>query len=664
MMNQASMKRLEYDKIKEQLTDYTVSTAGRRLAELHEPSSNERTVRAWMNETDEAARLLDTGASIPLSAMEGIEPFIQLLGKGRIYNEQELTFLASWLASVAQMRRYMQSKHHAAPTISSYADSMHDCANLRDELERCLRYGQLTDQASVYLGDIRRQLAALEDRIERRLQQTMGKYKAALQEQIISKRGGHYVIPVKRELRKQVPGTVWDESASGQTLFVEPADIAELQSEWQLWQAEEEREKTVILSTLSELAETYGDQLRWNIEAMASFDFIFARAKLSRTWDGIAVPIAPTPMIKLVNAKHPLLGKNCLPLNVELGRSWRQLMITGPNTGGKTVTLKTMGLMAFMLQSGLLLPAEPGTELGLFDHIMADVGDGQSIEHSLSTFSAHMSNMKEMLNSAGTRSLLLLDELAAGTDPGEGIALSIAILEELLSRQSLVAATTHFNEIKRFAARTDGCANARMAFDPETLRPLYRLEIGEAGDSFAFAIAKRYGLPEHVIARAEARAALFKNTSVQQASSGTDAAEELQPYVPMHAGHSKSNAKQEATLKTGEQNEVEAGAGEGTSKRAFQAGDCVWIYPLKRTGIVYKAADERGEVVVQVQKQKLTFNRKRLSLYIAADQLYPGEDYDMDIVFETKADRKIRKMMKRKYVSGLTIEKSADDPTL
>ncbi|MFB9330431.1 endonuclease MutS2 [Paenibacillus aurantiacus] len=655
-MNATSMTRLEFDNIQNRLREFTVSPAGAQLAAKHRPSTNESTVRAWLCETEEAAKLLATGASVPLSAMEGMEPFMQLLGKGRIYNEQELQFLANWLAAVAQMRRYMASKQTMAPTISAYADSMQDCEKLRDELDRCLRYGQITDQASAYLADIRRHLAAAEDRIERRLNQTMSKYKNALQEQIVSKRNGHYVIPVKRELRKQVPGTVWDESASGQTLFVEPVDVAELQTEWQMWKAEEERERTVILSGLSDLAEAYASGLKWNVEAMASFDFIFARGKLSRTWDGRAPKLAAQPVIKLVKAKHPLLGASSMPLDVEFGFGWKQLVITGPNTGGKTITLKTIGLLALMTQSGLLIPAAEGTELGLFTHILADVGDGQSIEQSLSTFSAHMANLKEMLDAAGERSLLLLDELAAGTDPGEGIALSIAVLEELLVRGSLVAATTHFNEIKRFAASTDGCENARMAFDPQTLRPLYQLEIGEAGDSYAFAIARRFGLPERVIARAESRAALAKGEKPA-------AVVAMEPY---ERGTTQKKPRQRpvesVSAKRGQGINDADGLENGTAKRVFQVGDCVWIYPLKRTGIVFRAADERGEVIVQVQKQKLTFNRKRLSLYIPSDQLYPGQDYDMDIVFDSKANRKARNQMKRKYVPGLTIETPSDEP--
>ncbi|SFS62154.1 endonuclease MutS2 [Paenibacillus sp. BC26] len=663
-MNNASMTKLEFDKIKAMLLTYTVSEAGRALAERHEPSAEPGRVKAWLGETEEAAALLATGASVPISAMEGIEVFMALLGKGKIYSEQELGNLAVWLTSIGQMKRYMDSKRMTAPTISSYADSMYDCPELVKELQRCIRHGALTDQASPALADIRRHLAAAEERIERKLGQLLGKYKNALQDQLVSKRNGHYVIPVKRDLRRQVPGTVWDESASGQTLFVEPVDVADLQAEWQIWKSEEERERTLILSQLSDLAEEQSAALRWNLEAMASFDFIFARAKLSRTFNGIKAAIVDKPYVKLIGAKHPLLGGKAVPLTIEIGGEWRQLIITGPNTGGKTVALKTIGLFALMVQSGLLIPAEAGTELGLFQTIMADVGDGQSIEQSLSTFSAHMECLSDMLRKANARSLILLDELAAGTDPGEGIALSIAVLEELLKRGSLVAATTHFNEIKRFASVMKGCTNARMAFDADTLQPIYKLEIGEAGDSYAFAIARRFGLPESVIKRAEERVVAAKSANSTQQRETLNAGEfdstsALRWDNDLKRASSKEETKAQAKHKEEDANTEGAGA-----KKPLQVGDCVWIYPLKRTGIVFQPANERGDVVVQVQKNKMTFNRKRLSLYIPSTQLYPEleEGYDMDIVFESKENRKTRKLMGRKYVPGLSIILPPDEP--
>ncbi|TCN01947.1 dsDNA-specific endonuclease/ATPase MutS2 [Paenibacillus sp. BK033] len=646
-MNEAVFQRLEYDKLKEKMIGYTVSPAGRLLAERHKPSTNAKQIRAWLNETEEAAALLASGASVPLSAMEGIDPFLALLGKGRIYTEAELDQLLAWLVSIGQMKRYMNNKRMIAPTIAAYADSMNDCPNLRQELDRCIRYGRLTDQASPDLGTIRRHLIVIEDRIHKKLDASLSKYKSALQDPIISRRRGRSVISVKREHRKLVPGTVWDESASGQTLFIEPIDVAELQQEWQEWSAEEERERTIILSRLSDEAEQYKYELLQNREAMASFDFMLARGKLSLSYDGQPVTLSQEPFIKLVEARHPLLGGHAEPLNVELGIGWKQLIITGPNTGGKTVALKTIGLLALLVQSGLLVPASPQSRFGVFNHIMADVGDGQSLEQSLSTFSSHIAVLKEMLHSADERTIILLDELAAGTDPGEGIALSIAVLEELLKRGALTGATTHFNEIKKFASGTTGCMNARMAFDSETLRPLYRLEVGEAGESHAFAIARRFGLPEHVMQRAEklaeGRVEIRLDETVEEVRADETAVVERQALperaeLPEETNNSK----------------------EKTAAPAYSKGDAVWIYPLKRAGIVFQPADERGEVIVQVQGKKMAFNRKRIKPYISREKLYPGADYDMDIVFDTKENRKKRKLMGRKYVEGLTIETKPD----
>jgi dsDNA-specific endonuclease/ATPase MutS2 len=655
-MNEASWKRLEFDKVKAGVVSMTVSPAGRLLAERLAPSTKQRQVEAWLTETEEAASLLASGASIPLSAMDGIDPFLSLLGKGRIYYEQELEQLSVWLTSVTQMKKYMNSKRDIAPTIAAYAESMYDCPALREELSRCVRYGILTDQASADLTYIRRHIYASEDKIQKKMEHALNKYRTSLQEPVISKRRDRFVIAVKRELRKQVPGTVWDESASGQTLFVEPIDVADLQVELQQWKAEEERERTVILARLSELAESFSYELKCNVEAMASFDFITARAKLSRTYEGKKIMLSEKPVIRLKGARHPLLGQGSVPLDVELGYGWKQLIITGPNTGGKTVTLKTIGLFVLMVQSGLLVPAGQGSEIGIFEHVIADVGDGQSLEQSLSTFSSHITVLKEMMIAAGPRALLLLDELAAGTDPTEGIALSIALLEQLLKREALAAATTHFNEIKAFAARTAGCQNGKMAFDADTLKPLYRLEMGEAGDSHAFAIARRFGLPEVVMLRAE-QLLVRKEPSLEAET----ILELLDKKVDDQMAATESNAVLDPSRSSKRTSANDEAAQVKKTAKPFEKGDAVWIYPLKRMGVVFRPADDRGNVIVQIQGQKLTFNHKRMKLYIAKTKLYPDEQYDLDIVFESVENRKARKQMNRKHVEGLSIVTPEED---
>lgn len=685
-MNEATYKVLEYDKVKEMIANLTVSPAGRSLAEGMKPLTEIRPVEARLNETEETCRLLAGGASIPLSAMEGMENLLALLGKGRVYTEQELELLATWLTSVAQMKRYMRSKTDVAPTVAAYADNLNECPRLREELNRCIRHGQMLDDASPDLAYIRRHRYAAEDKIERKMTQSMGKYRDYLQESVISRRGGRLVLSVKREMRKFVPGSVLDESASGQTLFVEPNDVGGLQAELGEWMAAEERERYAVLAILAQLAEEHGSALFGNREVMAAFDFITARAKWSRSCGGRRAATYQQPVISLRSARHPLLGANCVPLDIELGTEWKQLIITGPNTGGKTVALKTAGLLVLLHQSGLLIPAEENSGMGLFNHVAADVGDGQSLEQSLSTFSAHISVLAGMLKAAGERSLLLLDEMAAGTDPTEGIALSIAVLEALLERGALVAATTHFNEIKIFASSTKGCRNARMAFDSATLKPLYRLEIGEAGESHAFMIARRYGLPERVLNRAEALLERKREAAedsevlpagrrdANEALIGSLKGEEVSFERDLERGNqteanllaevtSQNPSRFSASDRTIESSEVsesknKLSASDKPKTKAFEKGDSVWIYPLRRAGVVFRPADERGNVVVQVKGEKLTFNRKRLKLYIQKKELYPGEDYDLDIVFETKDNRKARHAMSRKHVEGLEIVSS------
>ncbi|MDQ6418077.1 DNA mismatch repair protein MutS [Paenibacillus sp. LHD-117] len=666
-MNEQTFRKLEFHKVKEQVATMTVSPAGLKLAEAMAPSQEYARVAAWLQETEEASELLAAGASIPLSAMEGIDVFLSLLGKGRIYMEQELEQLGVWLTSVAQMKKYMNAKRQHAPTIAGYADSMYDCPELREELHRSIRYGSLTDEASPDLAYIRRQTYAVEDNIQKRMAGAMGKYKSSLQESVISRRSGRFVLSVKRELRKNVPGTVLDESASGQTLFIEPLEVAELQLELHQWKAAEERERTVVLSRLSDQAEAYSSELKTNVQAMAIFDFIVARAKYARSCGGRRIGLSDKPIVSLRGARHPLLGRECVPLVVELGIAWNQLMITGPNTGGKTVTLKTIGLLTIMNQCGLLVPAEPDSELGLFAHIEADVGDGQSLEQSLSTFSSHISVLKDMLKYASGKSLLLLDELAAGTDPSEGIALSIAVLEQLKRQGAKVAGTTHFNEIKTFASRTEGCQNGRMAFDPETLRPLYRLEIGEAGDSHAFAIARRFGLPEGVMMRAEEllQRKGERNAAYVEVPDPSEARTDLE-VLRGEINNKKTEANREnkhggAVLPASDHGGELAGPVSPAKKRGYVKGDAVWIYPLKRAGVVFREADERGNLIVQVKGEKLVFNHKRLKPYIAKEKLYPGETYDLDIVFESKENRKARHLMNRKHAEGVEIVIKPED---
>jgi DNA mismatch repair protein MutS2 len=647
-MNEQALLRLEYGKMKEQLAQHTVSYLGLRLAEELKPSDNLRQVRAWLEETEEARQLVDKASSIPLPSLEGIDWIMGHFGKGYVLTENDFTSLETFLRSLEQLKKFMQRWESVAPLVCLYSRSIHNYSDLQEQIGRSIRYGRIIDSASSELGKVRKQILVVEDRLKKRLEAVMQKHRSILQESIVSLRGGRYVIPVKKEHRRLVPGSVLDESSSGQTIYVEPAELAVLQAELGELKFHESIEEQKVLAQLTELAEAHAPELTSDLEIVGHYDFLFAKAKYALSIRGKITAVNDGGMIRLKQARHPLLGSSMIPIDFAMGDGYRALVITGPNTGGKTVVLKTVGLLTLMVQSGLLPPVGEGTELAVFRRIEADIGDGQSLEQSLSTFSAHIRNLIELLKMADRSTLVLLDELASGTDPGEGIGLSIAVLEELYRLGATIVATTHYNEIKNYAEAAAGFENARMEFDTETLRPLYRLTIGQAGSSYAFFIALKLGMDERIIERSrQITAAAASSTPSENRMAGI--AEEAAAAVRA-VGHPNK----------GKQAGRKGEPPEPARKRDFAVGDCVYIHPLKRTGIVYRSADERGMVIVQVQKQKLKFNAKRLSLYIERKKLYPGEEYDMDIVFESVEARKKRHLMERKHVEGVALEYRED----
>lgn len=665
-MNPNTLERLEYHKIIEEIAERTVTYLGRRKVEELAPSTHPGQIRSMLDETEEAKRLVEKSSGIPLPSLEGIEWVMSLLGKGYVLSEKDCSAVGTFLRSLSQLKRFMARWESVAPQVSLYARPIHDYADLAEEIERSVRNGRVADAASPELGKVRKQLMVLEDRLKKKLDALLHKHRGILQETIVSQRGGRYVIPVKKEHRKLVPGAVLDESSSGQTVYVEPAELASLQAEMGEWRFRESTEEQKVLAGLTELLENEQYSLQSDLEIVGHYDFLFAKAKYAAAVGGRKVAWNEEGLLVIRQGRHPLLGQRMVPLDFSLGAGYRALMITGPNTGGKTVALKTVGLLTLMVQSGLLPPVGEGSEFTLYRSVEADIGDGQSLEHSLSTFSAHMKNLIEVLKRADAYTLVLLDELASGTDPGEGIGLSIAVLEELYRRGTSIVATTHYNEIKEFAARTPGFQNARMEFDTETLEPQYRLTIGSAGSSYAFHIALKLGMNPRIVDRSRE---IANREGIGKEEAGKDRGnvegeEKRQAIRPHQTGVLNSVPLQ--MRKTPKPAGSADSAADGSSadpasvprrgKREFIVGDCVWIHPLKRTGIVYRTADERGIVVVQVQKRKLSFNRKRLSLYIEGEKLYPGEDYDMEIVFETKELRKARKTMSRKHVEGLSVE--------
>lgn len=661
-MDQTTMIMLEYDKMKEALRDYAVSYEGRRHIDELEPLTTASAVRRALDETAEAKALLDKGASVPLPSLEGIDRIVSLLHTGYLFDEQDFTAVHTFLHSCGQLRKYMAGKRDIAPGISSYASSMQELAKLKSEIERCIRFGRVDDQASKNLERVRKKIAIVKERIQKKIAAILSRHGSILQENLVSVRGGRYVIPVKREYHKTIKGSVLDQSTSGQTVFVEPEEVAHLQSELGMHEADEAREEGIVLSALTGLLEAASADLLLNIDITGTYDFIFAKAKYSRTLGGNNVLLSDSGRIKVSGARHPFMLKTMVPLRLELGGGYRSLIITGPNTGGKTVALKTLGLLTLMVQSGLLVPVEEGSTFTVFTKVLSAIGDGQSIEQSLSTFSAQIKRLIGMVDAADRHTLLLIDELAAGTDPGEGMSLSIAILEELSNRGAMIMVTTHFNELKTFAARTPGFQNARMEFDVETLEPLYRLTIGEAGQSYAIQIATKLGMTAGIIERSQEILHRQKPLPALQ----PDAAEE-HPIV-----HSESEQMEESAQSS---DPLEANEGDGAGSRdqanedqeqtsaapvrKLEVGDAVYVSSYGRTGIVYEPEDAMGMVGVMIQKEKIRINQKRLKLFIEKSELYP-EDYDFDIIFESKENRKKSKLMNRKHVEGLSIIRDSD----
>ncbi|MDP4090392.1 MAG: endonuclease MutS2, partial [Bacillota bacterium] len=505
-MNQNAVKILEFEKIKEELKNYALSELAKDVIERLEPSLDRHKIERWLEETTEARSIVDRSSSIPLHGLKGIKGLKEKLGKTAALLPEELEGLSGFLKDCLKLKRFMAAKdyEYCAPNITAYAASIYELEHIISEIERCIIKGRVDDKASPALSKLRKRINILEDRIRAKIESVMknSEYKNYIQDNLVSMRNGRFVIPIKTQYKNNVAGSIHDSSSSGSTVFIEPEEIRKLQDELNEQRIEEENEVYKILCTLTAEVESCEREISINIETMAHYDFLFAKGKYSKYLDGNTVEVNTENFIRIVSGRHPLLGKSAVPLNLIIGDDYRSLVITGPNTGGKTVALKTAGLLTMMVQCGLHVPVNPGSSFAIFADVLVDIGDGQSIEQSLSTFSSHIKNIINILNCADRHSLVILDEVGAGTDPGEGMGIAVAVLEEIHSKGAVMLATTHYSEIKEFAENTAGFKNGCMEFDINTLKPLYRLTVGRAGESNAFLIALRLGMDKGMIERA------------------------------------------------------------------------------------------------------------------------------------------------------------------
>jgi DNA mismatch repair protein MutS2 len=514
-MDEKTLTTLEFDKVLARLARHVSFSAGRELALALRPSTDYDEVLRNQRLTAEARRLREMQ---PRSGLGGVHDVRQLANKanlGGILEPSELLEVAGTLAAGRALKeavlRLSGPPANKLPLLADIAGRITELAEATGEIYRCITpRAEVADNASPTLAVIRRDLRTVHDRLYAKLQEMLSssETRGAIQEPIITLRDGRYVIPIKVEARSQVQGIVHDVSASGATIFVEPLATVELGNTWRETQAEEQREVERVLKRLSALIGRAAHAIGVNIESLAEMDLAFAKAAFAEELGATELPYDGEPqpwlvrapeVLHVVNARHPLLPVDAVPISLSVGGTYSVLLITGPNTGGKTVALKTIGLLSAMTQSGLPVPADAGSRLPVFASVHADIGDEQSIEQSLSTFSSHMTNIIGILKSAGPNSLVLLDELGAGTDPDEGSALARAIIERLLETACLTVATTHHGELKVFAHTTTGVMNASVEFDVETLAPTYRISIGLPGSSNALAIAERLGLPRDVV---------------------------------------------------------------------------------------------------------------------------------------------------------------------
>lgn len=614
-------------------------------------------VRGWLQETTEAVAVLSVSSSVPLSAMSELENALRKVEKGIILQPDELYSVKNLLECVKRMKKYMAAMEQKAPVISTYARSMFELGDLYEEIDRCIVNSRVDDRASAELHRIRKKLDIVDDRIRQKLNSILNAASASgyLQEAVVSTRNGRYVIPVKREHRRSIEGSIHDTSSSGSTLFIEPSGIAKLQEELNLLHIAEENEVYRILSFITSMVDSSSRELSINMEALAHYDFIFAKGKFSRSMDMTSVSLNTCGKVKIKGGRHPLIGRSCVPLDFSIGEDYRALVITGPNTGGKTVALKTVGLLSLMVQSGLHVPVEAGSEFAIFTDILADIGDGQSIEQSLSTFSSHVRNISTIIDCASPNTLVIMDEVGAGTDPSEGMGFAVAVLEEVYSKGATMLATTHYCEIKEFAAITPGFKNGCMGFDIHTLKPLFSLKIGQPGESNAFLIALRLGIDAKLIERAH------EITYKEKKDYSKVLPEEGEKLIDQEAVTEHEQLMREAEKARGlaKQADIAQRQVQNNARKHFSVGDCVNISSMSRTGIVCEPENEKGEIVVMVMKKKLRVNVKRLSIYIEGSKLYP-EGYDYDIVMESKENRKKRNLMNRKHVEGVVIEKTRE----
>ncbi|EJQ46448.1 MutS2 family protein [Bacillus cereus BAG5X1-1] len=615
-MNTMTFEKLQYNELMEIVKSYCVSGLGKELLNKLEPSTSIKVVRNRLNETTEARAIVDAEGHVPFFGISNIASTIQKLEKGMILDPAELVSVSDFLRGCRKIKKFMLDKEFFAPVLASYANSMTEFKSIEEEINFSIKGNSIDAAASKELKRIRNNIDSVDGKIKERLTKFLNSSanKKYIQEFFISKKDDRYTIPIKSTYKNQVAGSIVEASAKGSTVFIEPHTVTKLNVELASWKAEEAMEEYQILATLSGMILENIYHIKINMELISQYDMVFAKAKFSKSIDGIEPKLNDHGHIHLVNCKHPLLTGQVVPLNFEIGQEYRSLIITGPNAGGKTIVLKTIGLLTLATMSGLHIAGDKETEIAIFENVFVDIGDNQSIENALSTFSSHMKNLSEIMRMSNNNTLLLFDEIGSGTEPNEGAALAISILEEFYLTGCITIASTHYGEIKRFSEMHDDFMNAAMQFNSETLEPLYKLVIGKSGESNALWIANKMNVKEHVLQRAKEYMG-NKEYAIEKVN--------------------ESKIRKPKFVQEKRENDYE-----------YKIGDRVNLLDHDDFGIIYKEKDNFYNVVVYYNGEFVEVNVKRITLEVAAKELYP-EGYDLNTLFVDYKERKIQHDIER-----------------
>lgn len=622
MNSEKTLKILGYNDIKEQIKTYASSNLGKRFVDEMMPNTDPRIILNKYEEVKEAVTILREGSGINLGGINDITPYIKKVEIGKFLYPEELIKVADFLRCIRNLKKSIEAYKFIAPKLYSYSLGLESFEAIENEIEYCIDGCMVHSRASSALEKIRKKIEVLHSKRIEKLNNFLNAENNAkyIQENYYSQKNDRYVIPIKSSARKFVQGTVIEASSSGATLYIEIDSIKDLTIEIIMLKSQEEEECIRILMMLSGMIFENINTIRDSIHIIGTYDFIFAKGKYSVEIGGNEIVIRDDEIIDLKKARHPMLGNKAVPLDISIGAGYRTLVITGPNTGGKTITLKTVGLLVLMTQSGILPPVGKGSSISMFNKVLVDIGDLQSIDQSLSTFSGHMKSLINIVNKSSRRTLVLIDEIGTGTDPKDGEALGIAILEEIYNRGAITLASTHFSKIKEYSEMHEGFLNASMDFDRKTLKPLYKLLIGVAGESNAFWISKDLGLSDKILERAKEIAESHEMVTAKNINK-----------------FSKKKSRVEAV--TGE-NTIES------TRTIYNNGDRVLLNETKKYGLIFEHKVKEYTVNVFIDGEYEEIHEKRVTLDKRREVLYP-EGYDLNQLFISFKKRKLEKDIRK-----------------